>query len=114
VDSSLELEDLVLTDPLRRKKSRCTGERPICSLCARLLQSCHYAAPREDASRNDIYVSEDRSPARSSSALEAPVALVCFHEVSSSSFCGSYKVVGVEVVSDFLIGRSSRKFGDKG
>jgi len=30
-------------EPCRRKKSRCTGEKPVCSLCARLAQTCTYA-----------------------------------------------------------------------
>lgn len=31
-------------EPCRRKKSKCTGERPGCSTCARLRQRCFYAA----------------------------------------------------------------------
>ncbi|CEI63477.1 unnamed protein product [Fusarium venenatum] len=31
-------------EPCRRKKSRCTGERPICSFCERLDLPCEYAA----------------------------------------------------------------------
>jgi hypothetical protein len=30
-------------DVSRRKKSRCPGEKPICSHCARLRQNCFYA-----------------------------------------------------------------------
>ncbi|KAH8797766.1 hypothetical protein F5884DRAFT_814764 [Xylogone sp. PMI_703] len=30
-------------EPCRRKKARCPGERPICSFCARLKQSCRYS-----------------------------------------------------------------------
>jgi len=40
----------------RRKKAKCTGEQPICSLCARLRQQCIYAEerrrpPPEESSR---------------------------------------------------------------
>ncbi|XEV01457.1 hypothetical protein FSHL1_006744 [Fusarium sambucinum] len=31
-------------EPCRRKKSKCTGERPICSFCSRLDLPCEYAA----------------------------------------------------------------------
>ncbi|KAM0147739.1 hypothetical protein ACHAPG_010399 [Botrytis cinerea] len=30
-------------EPCRRKKTRCPGEKPICSHCARLRQNCYYA-----------------------------------------------------------------------
>ncbi|KAJ5580401.1 hypothetical protein N7450_006702 [Penicillium hetheringtonii] len=30
--------------PCRRKKARCPGEKPVCSLCQRLGQHCTYAA----------------------------------------------------------------------
>lgn len=48
----------------RRKKSRCPGERPQCSLCARLEQFCVYAAPSgfnaaAAALHNDSYSSSD-------------------------------------------------------
>lgn len=31
------------TNPYRRKKTRCPGERPSCSTCTRLYQVCNYA-----------------------------------------------------------------------
>jgi hypothetical protein len=31
-----------LTPIARRKKSRCTGEKPVCAICARLRQTCRY------------------------------------------------------------------------
>ncbi|OMP86267.1 Regulatory protein CAT8 [Diplodia seriata] len=31
-------------EPCRRKKSRCPGERPSCSHCSRLAQTCYYAS----------------------------------------------------------------------
>ncbi|GME22747.1 C6 transcription factor [Neofusicoccum parvum] len=31
-------------EPCRRKKSRCPGERPNCSHCSRLGQTCYYAS----------------------------------------------------------------------
>ncbi|KAF2796789.1 hypothetical protein K505DRAFT_156496 [Melanomma pulvis-pyrius CBS 109.77] len=34
-------------EPCRRKKSRCPGEKPICSHCSRLRQACHYAEEAE-------------------------------------------------------------------
>ncbi|KAL8868161.1 MAG: hypothetical protein Q9198_008279, partial [Flavoplaca austrocitrina] len=42
-------------EPCRRKKGRCTGEKPVCSLCARLGQTCAYAGgTRESASLNGL------------------------------------------------------------
>ncbi|EKG13152.1 hypothetical protein MPH_09727 [Macrophomina phaseolina MS6] len=37
-------------EPCRRKKSRCPGERPNCSHCSRLGQSCYYASDHPAAS----------------------------------------------------------------
>ncbi|CAG8978494.1 hypothetical protein HYALB_00005069 [Hymenoscyphus albidus] len=39
-------------EPCRRKKSRCPGEKPICSYCARLQQVCVYAEERSENGRN--------------------------------------------------------------
>lgn len=36
-------------EPCRRKKSRCSGEQPVCALCARLNQPCKYAGPLHDS-----------------------------------------------------------------
>ncbi|KAJ5693189.1 hypothetical protein N7462_002612 [Penicillium macrosclerotiorum] len=33
-------------EPCRRKKAKCPGEQPVCSLCARLRQQCFYAEER--------------------------------------------------------------------
>ncbi|KAF2709368.1 hypothetical protein K504DRAFT_431849 [Pleomassaria siparia CBS 279.74] len=35
--------------PCRRKKARCSGEKPVCSHCSRLRQACHYADEVERA-----------------------------------------------------------------
>jgi hypothetical protein len=32
----------LLIRTIRRKKSRCTGEKPVCAICARLGQTCRY------------------------------------------------------------------------
>lgn len=40
-------------EPCRRKKSRCPGEKPICSHCARLRQVCTYARERGDSEPQD-------------------------------------------------------------
>jgi hypothetical protein len=32
----------LLISIIRRKKSRCTGEKPVCAICARLGQTCRY------------------------------------------------------------------------
>ncbi|KAF9635447.1 hypothetical protein BFW01_g6342 [Lasiodiplodia theobromae] len=37
-------------EPCRRKKSRCPGERPNCSHCSRLGQTCYYATDHPAAS----------------------------------------------------------------
>ncbi|KAF2720169.1 hypothetical protein K431DRAFT_286016 [Polychaeton citri CBS 116435] len=36
-------------EPCRRKKSKCSGERPVCSCCQRLAQTCFYRDPENDA-----------------------------------------------------------------
>ncbi|KAH7418587.1 fungal-specific transcription factor domain-containing protein [Cadophora sp. MPI-SDFR-AT-0126] len=41
-------------EPCRRKKSRCPGEKPICSHCARLQQNCYYADERPEHERTSI------------------------------------------------------------
>ncbi|CAI7607356.1 unnamed protein product [Penicillium bialowiezense] len=56
-------------EPCRRKKAKCPGEQPVCSLCARLRQQCLYAEERrrplpEEISRPTDYES------RRSQALE--------------------------------------------
>jgi hypothetical protein len=45
--STLPLQNL--TNNIRRKKTRCSGERPVCSFCSRLRQNCRY---------NDSYIAE--------------------------------------------------------
>ncbi|KAJ5090307.1 C6 transcription factor [Penicillium argentinense] len=45
-------------EPCRRKKAKCPGEQPVCSLCARLRQQCVYAEERrrpalEEASKHN-------------------------------------------------------------
>ncbi|KAJ6096681.1 hypothetical protein N7486_007427 [Penicillium sp. IBT 16267x] len=57
-------------EPCRRKKAKCPGEQPVCSLCARLRQQCVYAelrrrhVPPEDHSRSSA------PPSSSSQTLE--------------------------------------------
>ncbi|KAF8847409.1 hypothetical protein BDZ45DRAFT_329912 [Acephala macrosclerotiorum] len=41
-------------EPCRRKKSKCPGEQPICSHCARLGQNCFYADERQQSERRSI------------------------------------------------------------
>lgn len=41
-------------EPCRRKKGRCSGEKPICALCARLGQACTWADSSEDSYAVDI------------------------------------------------------------
>jgi hypothetical protein len=41
----------LLTGGGSRKKSRCPGEKPICSHCARLRQTCFYADEAESGIR---------------------------------------------------------------
>lgn len=47
------MHELWLTGRHRRKKTRCSGERPVCSFCARLGQNCRY---------NDSYVADFGGP----------------------------------------------------
>lgn len=61
----------------RRKKARCSGEKPVCAFCARLNQSCEW-----DSSSSSEYVAKQASFRRPSSnhpsetALAARVALL--------------------------------------
>ncbi|KAL2847672.1 hypothetical protein BJX68DRAFT_109271 [Aspergillus pseudodeflectus] len=41
-------------EPCRRKKSRCPGEKPVCSFCERLGQQCVYAQPEAEMPAADI------------------------------------------------------------
>ncbi|KAJ5216949.1 hypothetical protein N7468_009957 [Penicillium chermesinum] len=43
----------------RRKKAKCPGEQPICSLCARLHQNCYYSEERRRRLASD---DDNRSP----------------------------------------------------
>ncbi|KAL1997081.1 hypothetical protein VTN49DRAFT_7946 [Thermomyces lanuginosus] len=40
-------------EPCRRKKTKCPGEQPVCSYCARLRQTCTYASDRRRSSVAD-------------------------------------------------------------
>ncbi|KAJ5513050.1 hypothetical protein N7463_002602 [Penicillium fimorum] len=51
-------------EPCRRKKAKCPGEQPVCSLCARLRQQCLYADERRrplPESSPRLNVSESRT-----------------------------------------------------
>ena len=67
------IEGRLLTLDQRRKKARCSGERPVCAFCAHLGQTCSY---------NDIFFAEsDNSPnarilQQVNSGLAARVALL--------------------------------------
>ncbi|KAB8239489.1 hypothetical protein ETB97_003149 [Aspergillus alliaceus] len=41
-------------EPCRRKKAKCPGEQPVCSLCARLQQKCAYAEEGRRSSANGL------------------------------------------------------------
>ncbi|KXJ87365.1 hypothetical protein Micbo1qcDRAFT_236501 [Microdochium bolleyi] len=45
-------------DPCRRKKSKCSGDRPSCSTCARLRQRCSYPAEADDDDGDDVLKAE--------------------------------------------------------
>ncbi|OJJ44121.1 hypothetical protein ASPZODRAFT_72610 [Penicilliopsis zonata CBS 506.65] len=51
-------------EPCRRKKAKCPGEQPVCSLCARLRQTCMYAGERR------------RSPVSGAPIPDIPATLV--------------------------------------
>lgn len=63
--------DLFVTD-IRRKKTRCPGEKPICSHCARLRQNCYYG---DDVSYHvNQRASRERTPMpRPSRVQETPI-----------------------------------------
>ncbi|KAK9859522.1 hypothetical protein MYU51_013579 [Penicillium brevicompactum] len=56
-------------EPCRRKKAKCPGEQPVCSLCARLRQQCLYAEERRRPLPEEISRPTD-SESRRSLALE--------------------------------------------
>lgn len=65
-------------EPCRRKKGRCPGEKPVCSLCARLGQTCAYAG-----------------------STRAPALLDGIHDVVRSELSDSYQFMpDVEGPSD--------------
>ncbi|KAE8149022.1 fungal-specific transcription factor domain-containing protein [Aspergillus avenaceus] len=45
-------------EPCRRKKAKCPGEQPTCSLCARLQQQCMYAEERRISLTNGLVPTE--------------------------------------------------------
>ncbi|KAF4624745.1 hypothetical protein G7Y89_g13422 [Cudoniella acicularis] len=49
-------------EPCRRKKSRCPGEKPVCSHCSRLRQNCYYAEERHESERPLRSVSPPSQP----------------------------------------------------
>ncbi|GFF61631.1 quinic acid utilization activator [Aspergillus lentulus] len=57
-------------EPCRRKKAKCPGEQPVCSLCARLRQRCAYAGERR---RSLPHATPDGSPSvATTTAADAP------------------------------------------
>ncbi|KAH8890453.1 hypothetical protein GQ53DRAFT_721685 [Thozetella sp. PMI_491] len=59
--------------PCRRKKSKCNGEKPSCSLCRRLRQECYYAP---DAQIMDIEEPDEPGPRTRMESLENTLAEV--------------------------------------
>jgi hypothetical protein len=58
------LAEFGLIGNYRRKKTRCPGEKPVCSHCARLRQNCYYADEGSSAGNNIVdRVSIERTPA---------------------------------------------------
>ncbi|KAG4440375.1 hypothetical protein IFR05_004168 [Cadophora sp. M221] len=56
-------------EPCRRKKSRCPGEKPVCSHCARLHQNCYYADERPENERTSITPSPQVAQHRPTSSV---------------------------------------------
>ncbi|PYH40757.1 putative C6 transcription factor [Aspergillus saccharolyticus JOP 1030-1] len=54
-------------EPCRRKKAKCPGEQPTCSLCARLGQTCAYAAEHRRPLTNGLSSSGDLASGLSTS-----------------------------------------------
>ncbi|PYH96777.1 C6 transcription factor [Aspergillus ellipticus CBS 707.79] len=54
-------------EPCRRKKAKCPGEQPICSLCARLNQTCAYAGEHRRSLTNSLSIAGEPVSAPSSS-----------------------------------------------
>ncbi|OOQ86125.1 C6 transcription factor [Penicillium brasilianum] len=57
-------------EPCRRKKAKCPGEQPVCSLCARLRQECIYAEERRRPPAPEDHVRSTIGGQSSSQTLE--------------------------------------------
>ncbi|KAJ5832943.1 hypothetical protein N7474_001254 [Penicillium riverlandense] len=57
-------------EPCRRKKAKCPGEQPVCSLCARLRQPCLYADERRRSTAPEEISRSNAPDARGSYALD--------------------------------------------
>ncbi|EAW10436.1 putative C6 transcription factor [Aspergillus clavatus NRRL 1] len=57
-------------EPCRRKKAKCPGEQPVCSLCARLRQRCAYAGETRRFLTN--VSSDETAPPVTLAAVDAP------------------------------------------
>jgi Fungal Zn(2)-Cys(6) binuclear cluster domain len=67
----------MLTPDTRRKKSKCPGEQPVCSHCARLNQECTYISTQRVSRRLSETPAID---ARSESSIDGPPGMVCLSE----------------------------------
>jgi hypothetical protein len=70
----------LLTSDGRRKKARCSGERPVCAFCARLGQTCRYndsfSAESETSSYAGILQEENSGLAARVALLESRLSMM--------------------------------------
>ncbi|KAL3421545.1 hypothetical protein PVAG01_07991 [Phlyctema vagabunda] len=75
-------------EPCRRKKSRCPGEKPTCSFCARLKQACKYSEDEWNSTHENNHAGDRQAVTaleHKFEALEAKVDLVLNRLLSTST-----------------------------
>jgi hypothetical protein len=84
-----------LTYPIAsRKKSRCPGEKPVCSHCARLSQSCFYA---DEAESNSGRAIDRMSSSRPGSSVVSTNAITIVSAVPICEGCHDVKLWIVKI-----------------
>ncbi|ESZ91523.1 C6 transcription factor [Sclerotinia borealis F-4128] len=84
-------------EPCRRKKTRCPGEKPICSNCARLRQNCYYAD--DGLNRVNERTSTERTPMLTPSRVQE-THLRSFSDVNLEDRLKSVEAQLAEVLSN--------------
>lgn len=84
----------LLMYPNRRKKTRCSGERPVCSFCARLGQDCHYNdsyAPLSGDTLSTVDLQQQNAGlANRIALLESRLSLLDANGANNTTFSGLF------------------------